>query len=323
MKKEVSAWEMIVYTEKGDANRSTATKSFDFPAELYTEKEECERQYCNETACDLFCWKLKWNKKSSKRKSILLTGEVFPEFIRLSNENKPERFARNVEMFAQKWGNLDLCKEHQIPASHNYNCVPSISHKTVVLRSVNSSDISEKNEIYGESLSAWRDYSVFAKSLLNIAANLQEEKLGKDNDWQDLHSIGFLGWSHAEKRKEKGYQKNLLQFEKILVTDGVNQWLALGNLRPEIEWQNNAIIINFKSASPYGSLFAYLALQLLLAVGQQDGLAICSACGMAYIPKRKPASNKRRFCFQCNDSGKPQALASGDYRARKARKSLS
>lgn len=322
MKREVFAWEMIASTEKGDANRLTASKSFRIPTGFYVEKDECLQQVCDATTCNSFCWKLKWNSEASERKTVLLTGELLPEFIRLSNEIEPENFARKVVGFAQKWGNLDLCSEHQMPASHNYNCEPSIPYKRVILRPIDSSNISENNQIYSEPLSGWRNYSLFAKTLLNLTTNLQEGKLGEEEDWQTLHSIGFLGWSHAEKRKEKNYQENLLQFEKMLVSDGVNQWLALGNLRPEIKWYNNNITIGFNSASSYGSLFAYLALQIMLAIGRQDGLAICSTCGIPYIPDRKPDDKKRRFCLQCRKSGKPQTLASADYRNRKKEKEI-
>lgn len=321
-KSEVRGWEIATYTDEGKSNRPAATSVFSFPAKFYVEKDDCVRPYFCEADCDLFCWKLKWNKADSERKTISLTGEVLVEFIRLADEDSPQEFARKVESFAQKWGNLDLCKEHHMPASHNYNCEPSIPHKKVVLRPAGVSNVTKRNEIYSESLSGWREYAIFAKSLLNIAANLQEGKLGEDKDWNNLHSYGHLGWSHTKKRKEESYQERLFQFEQKLIADGVNHWLALGNLRPEIKWNDTEIIINFKSASAYGSLFAYLALQLMLIIGKQDGLAICSTCGTPYVPKRKPDNKKRRFCLQCRKSGKPQTLASADYRNRKKEKAV-
>jgi len=310
-------WEITAYTEEGDANRPTATHSFNIPAELYVEKEICPRGYCDESICDSFCWKLKWNSGKSERNTVSPNGEILPAFVRLANEKTPQDFANKVELFARKWGNLDLCEEHQMPASHNYNCEPSIPHKKVVLRPFGSLKASEESKIFGESLSAWREYSIFAQSLLNIAANLQGGDLGEDNDWDNLHKFGGLGWSHIKAKQEKSYQIGLLEFEQKLIADRVNYWMAIGNLRPEIRWENNDIVILFKTASPYGSLFAYLALQIMLAVGKQDGLAICSSCGTPYVPKRKPVRNKRRFCSQCEKSGRPQALASADYRKRK------
>jgi len=315
-------WLISANTEYGNANRPAATPTFDIPAGLYVERDECVRGYCGEVPCDFFCWKLKWNKTNSQYKTVSPSGEILIEFIMLANETVPQEFARKVTLFAQKWGNLDICEEHQMPASHSEGCKPSIPHKKVTLLLDSSSEVSGKEQIHYEALSAWHKYAMFAKSILNITAKLQQGNIGENEDWEYLHSIGSIGWSHVEKKKEKNYRKNLLQVERELIANAVNYWLTLGNLRPEIRWENNNIIISFKSVSSYGTLFAYLALQLMLAVGKQDGLAICSACAIPYIPKRKPVSNKRRFCSQCNEIGKSRALASSDYRKRKVNKTF-
>ena len=317
---DIFTWQTIMSTEDGDVNHPAATFTFDIPVGLYVEKDRCERICCTAIGCDCFCWKLKWNKTNSQHKTVSPNNELLIDFVSLANESVPQDFAKKVESFAQKWGNLDLCEEHQTPASHNYNCKPSISHKKVTLRPVDSSNALEEDLICSENLSAWHKFAVFAKSLLNIAANLQQGSYGKDKDWQNLHSIGFIGWSHVKEKKKESYRENLLEFEQKLIADAVNSLLVIGNLRPEIRWQNNQIITVFKSASSYGSLSANLALQIMLAVGKQKGLAICSTCGVPYTPNRKPASNRRRFCSQCYDSGKPQALASSDYRSRKNKK---
>ena len=313
--KKLTDWRDTTYNEEGDANRPSATLPFVISKYLYVEKDVCELPYCDEDYCDWLCWKLKWNKKNSEKIFVSPNGETLVDFIRLADETEPEKFAKKVELFAKKWGNLDLCKEHCSPSSHNYNCEPAIPHRQVVLRPVGVIN-EQEDEIYCESLAGWREYAVFAQSLLNIAANLQEGKIGEDKDWHNLHKFGYLGWSHVESRKEKGYQRNLIQFEKKLIAGGVNHWLAIGNLRPEITWGDDIVIV-FKSASPYGSLFAFLAFQMMLAVGKQDGLAICSSCAAPYIPKRKPVDNRRRFCSECYRLKRPQRLASTDYRKRK------
>jgi hypothetical protein len=141
----------------------------------------------------------------------------------------------------------------------------------------------------GEPISAWRDRARFAKALLNIAARLHEGELGSDEDWETLHfdEAGFLGWNHAEKRKDKNFSD--IDFEKSLIVDGVNTyWLGSGGVQPRIYWKASRPTITFECPKPYGKLFANLAIQLMMAISQLDSLAICSACGQSYKPKRRP-----------------------------------
>ena len=46
-------------------------------------------------------------------------------------------------------------------------------------------------------------------------------------------------------------------------------------------------------------LFGALVVQLALAIAKTDGLTLRSACGMTYLPGRRPNPKRRRYCSPC------------------------
>src|SRR5258705_834725 len=221
--------------------------------------------------------------------------------------------------YACRWGLLELCKEHYEPVNHNYNCEPIVPFRKVVMGTTGNAAKEHRETVLseGEPIWAWRNHARFARALLNIAAKLHEGEIGSDEDWNVLHfdEAGFLGWDHAEKRKDKNFSD--INFEKSLIAEGVNTyWLGSGGVQPRVYWEASRPIITFECPKPYGKLFANLAIQLMMAISQIDSLAICSACGQSYTPKRRPKKNQRRYCPSCKSVA--QRDASADYRRRKS-----
>jgi hypothetical protein len=76
------------------------------------------------------------------------------------------------------------------------------------------------------------------------------------------------------------------------------------------------------------SVFALVAIQLLLAITRAEGLAVCSDCGAPFISKRQPLAGKRvgrwmarrNYCRNYQGKSVPQRDAARDYRKRKAQK---
>jgi hypothetical protein len=247
--------------------------------------------------------------------SVLVTPSrgMLEEFVALADAEENKYLE-----YACRWGLLELCKEHFAPTSHNHNCEPIIPFRTTVLGPTEKAfkEHLEKLLSEGEPLRAWRKYARYARALLNIAARLHTGELGSDEDWKTLHfdRAGFLGWNHAEKRKEKNFSD--INFEKSLVATGVNNWLESGGVQPKVSWKASRPIVTFECPKPYGKLFANLAIQLMMAVSQVDAVAICSACGQSYMPRRRPKKNQRRYCPNCKKTARRDASA--DYRRRKA-----
>jgi hypothetical protein len=243
---------------------------------------------------------------------VLITPSkgMLEEFVALADADENKYLE-----YACKWGLLDLCKEHFMPTSHNYNCEPIVC-RTIVFGTTEKAAKAHHEKLVseGESISAWRDYARIARAILKSAARLHEGQMGADEDWGTLHFVEFLGWNHAERRKAKN-RADIAQ-EKILIAEGVNYWLEIGGVQPSVSWKASRPIITFQCFKPYGKLFANLAILLMMAMSQIDSLAICSVCGQSYMPIRRPKNNQRRYCPDC----KKVALrdASADYRRRKS-----
>lgn len=258
--------------------------------------------------------KIKISREAKRSVLIAPSKGMLEEFVALANANENKYLE-----YACKWGLLELCKEHWMPTSHNYNCEPIVPFRTVVWGPTEKAakDHHEKLLSEGEPISAWRDYARFAEAILNIAARLHKGEMGSDKDWTTLHDddAGFLGWDYAvERRKAKKFPD--IDDEKSLIADGVNYWLVSGGVQPRVSWKASRPIITFECPKPYGKLFANLAIQLMMVVSQIDSLAICSACGQSYMPTRRPRNNQRRYCPICKKVA--QRDASADYRRRKS-----
>lgn len=248
--------------------------------------------------------------REAKRVVLITPSEGMLEgFVALANADENKYLE-----YASKWGLLDLCKEHFMPTSHNHNCEPIVC-RTIVFGTTEkpAKEHHEKLVSEGEPISAWRDHARFAGAILHITARLHDGVKGEDEDWKTLHVVEFLGWNHAERRKAKKFSN--LDHEKSLIASGVNFWLELGRVQPRVSWKASRPIITFECPKPYGKLFANLAIQLMMAVSQIDAVAICSACGRSYTPKRRPKRTQRRYCPSCKSVA--QRDASADYRRRR------
>jgi predicted RNA-binding Zn-ribbon protein involved in translation (DUF1610 family) len=58
-----------------------------------------------------------------------------------------------------------------------------------------------------------------------------------------------------------------------------------------------------------------MVIELIIAIADKDGFAVCSSCHRAYIPQRRPDPTRRNYCPAC---GRLAAMrdASRDYRER-------
>jgi hypothetical protein len=98
----------------------------------------------------------------------------------------------------------------------------------------------------------------------------------------------------------------------------VGAWLALGAVRPVIAWgapKEDEPVVTLGVSS----LFGGLVLELLLAVGGQAGFAICSGCGMPYVPGRRPPAGafgapRATYCRTCRGKNAAQNAAAQRWR---------
>jgi hypothetical protein len=99
----------------------------------------------------------------------------------------------------------------------------------------------------------------------------------------------------------------------------IGTWLALGAVRPVIAWgqpRRDEPVVTLGVTT----LFGGLVLELLLAAGGTAGFAICSGCGLPYVPRRRPpggsfAAPRATYCPTCQARGLPQLAAARRWRA--------
>lgn len=100
----------------------------------------------------------------------------------------------------------------------------------------------------------------------------------------------------------------------------IGTWLALGAVRPVIAWgtpgQDEPVV-----TLGVTTLFGGLVLELLLAAGGTAGFAICSGCGLPYVPGRRPPGGsfgtpRATYCRTCREAGRAQLAAARRWRAR-------
>jgi hypothetical protein len=98
----------------------------------------------------------------------------------------------------------------------------------------------------------------------------------------------------------------------------VNEWLVLGRVGLRIETMDEHYGKRARPRVVVGGdgLFGAIGVALLLAVTRTDGLAVCSACALPYVPDRGPRAGQRNYCSSCRDAGVPHRDASREWSRR-------
>jgi hypothetical protein len=129
--------------------------------------------------------------------------------------------------------------------------------------------------------------------------------LGDADDWAILSPESELeAWfQDPQKRLDQKLCEG-----KLLVALKLQDWLQLGRVEITPYWGEEKPTIKFGNRR----LFGALALQLSFVVSRSEGFELCSFCGEAYLPTRRPRPEQRHYCESCRDRGRPQADASRD-----------
>lgn len=206
-------------------------------------------------------------------------------------EESPERFLA----FAREWGVLGI-----------FDGFPPYPQ--------NSSGVLQEN------LATWRSYAREARSLLNVALRLQRGETGNERDWSIANQEGYRpGSLDAEERAWEEYamnQQGQIVWEKKLLSRRVSRWLRKAAIRPVLVWhpEQRKPHINIGAAGTFG----LLAFELALGVAGSTGLVTCTACGNAYVPRRKPRIDERHYCPTCGKRAADKD-AVREYRQKKKR----
>ena len=241
---------------------------------------------------------------------------------------RPEHFLA----FALRFGVLRLC-EHGLPVTHNpprTATSPSVVHRGQMERFVVDQARGKfvsggpivgcfplgysEGRLCHEPLCQWRAFARNARALLRIAANLHRGKPGEPEAWRTGYELSGREAPWWKQPPEIPVAEAVAG-GKFLLAAWVEEWLVLGGVRPSFQWRGTTggdPRIQLQAPSSFG----VLATQLAFAVARADGLAMCAACGVAYIPKRRPRADRRSFCPGCGKTA-ANRLAQRESRRRR------
>jgi hypothetical protein len=283
---------------------------------------------------------LTWPRAGAAR-SVQIPGTAFPfldQFVRLAHEEEDDE--ADVLRFARRWGLLDICFQHGLPSSH----VPDRVWRWVTVVTGEFGD--DAADSYNpcrppglrrlrEPVERWRHFAAEAQAILNIAANLHQGQRAPLPMWTPLEervgmpAAALLGEQSAESgytgptpemlKKYAGQRvqwvrprRSTVSEQRQILNRVIQGWLENGDVRIVFRWTKRGTSIEFGSHC----LFGALALQLALVVARSQGLAICTNCGRAYPPTRRPARGRNNYC-ELSDCG--SRAAKKDWAARQAR----
>jgi hypothetical protein len=183
---------------------------------------------------------------------------------------------------------------------------------------------------------AWRQWSRKAQALINIGAQLNQERFPRVADWRVVKDLADSGLGETEQHLrdmglvEPDYKcftrapKNLDKAYRQLAYE-LDDWISIGQIRPRLSWKKrraqdrigpaDGARFSLDAVTSGPNLFGLLALDLALAIAGKS-LAVCTACAKSYMPKRRPNPNRQNYCEYCGLKA-AQSHASRRYRMRK------
>jgi hypothetical protein len=252
---------------------------------------------------------------------------VLDDFLRLADN--PSDAA--IVAFGSRYGMLGLRARERAPAGVVFPNLPWAGEQIVPLIGYEPAP-----GILREPLGLWRRVIAEIAAVYKIAGRLRIGRLVERAAWDDLRGIVELPIDPNELTDDATASITVMGLPglpavpTILVSpttvDGerealaavIGAWLAIGAVRPAIAWggpgRDDPLI-----SLGVSTLFGGLVLELLVAVGGQAGFAICSGCGLPYIPDRRPGAAdfgapRRNYCSTCRQNNVPQLAAAKRWR---------
>lgn len=216
--------------------------------------------------------------------------------------------SEDIPPFAVRFGTLQLCA-HGLPISHTSRFV-SLWGDDKQYADRHPGCLPDGDWI-PEPVDRWMDFSNAARALLNIAAAIHSGSPLRREDWAAAYKAFLV--DQDDLPKDGAWElEHPLQESALMLSDFVNEWLAMGDVRPRLEWELGDPQIEFKT-----STFGAIGVQLMQAVTRVHGLTLCSSCGRPYLRQgRKAPAGRRNYCPDCG-SGAALRDAQRAHRNRK------
>lgn len=197
--------------------------------------------------------------------------------------NLADKSSEGVRRFVEQWGPLTLCR-HGLPMTH-----PPIESDPAARAGVFCPQV-DGDGLWGrEPLDKIRGWARLGRATLKIglAITSDERSLGNLRDW------AALGVNAPRDRRQA----------VETLTAALNAWLILGLVWG---WVDLARAPRFHLTAH--GVFGAIAQQLVFAV-MNSTVAICTSCGEAYQPSRRPRPGQDSYCSEpdCKSASRREA----------------
>jgi hypothetical protein len=233
--------------------------------------------------------------------------DLLDVFTRLA---KPRATDAAFERFAQHYGVVALCERHGQPIGH--------------LRELGDDP---DNPYPCEGLGGehpylpidWlRDFARKVTAALNIAAQLQNGGAADRDAWfvldpeyAGLPNTTYLNWSRPRPMTPSEEAED----DREHLGDILDRWLDLADVRLRIDWTDARPDFRLTPRTLLGAITT----SLVFSIARQS-LAVCTACGRAYTPTRRPTAGRRNYCPDPDCKDARDANNQRDYVARTKKK---
>jgi hypothetical protein len=216
------------------------------------------------------------------------SAKLLANFMEIAEAKDPQRAALLVKGFADRYGVLDLCPEHGLPASHNPGPRFFDRNNLPACKPYDPGTWEGR-----ERIADWVRFARLARCVRDIAARLHSGKPGRAEDWRRVNEL--VPTMHFDERVVgRTTDEDWFHLRWI-----VNAWLAISMVTLTLRKVGRSnLLLRFDSSKTHGDLFGALGLQLLLRISTARGLAICSECGEPYEPRRRPDPTRDSFCIK-------------------------
>jgi hypothetical protein len=235
--------------------------------------------------------------------------------------------------YASRYGMLGLRLRDRVPAGMVFPNLPWVGEQVATFLGYAAAP-----GILREPLTLWRRVIGEIAAAYRIAGQLRNDQLVERAGWEPLRGIIELPLGRDEEIDDTTpslivtgspgvgavpwipVDPTTLAGQREALAAVLGAWLAIGAVRPAIAWggpgQDEPVI-----TLGVNTLFGGLVLELLVAVGGQAGLAICSGCGLPYVPDRRPRAGafgrpRANYCPTCRGKNAAQNAAAKRWRDR-------
>ena len=263
-------------------------------------------------------------------------ANLLPRFLRLRRANEAE-----LVRFAQEFGPLDLQLEPRPNGVEVLLAGPDVPQRVLIPDTPMLPPPTEwgspriplgyrRERTFHEPVRLWRQLAGQLHALYMASARLAQGELVASEDFAELTKlVSYPLRPDADATAEQAAadaidagiptlldDPDTIAGQRRLVTLLVESLLGLAQVGPRFHWAEAPDARPQLTLGGSGLLGA-LVVRLMVAIAGAEGLAICSACGLPFVPRRRPVATRRRYCDVCRDDRQPQRDAEAAARQRK------